>query len=79
MPEKLKTVQNSDDICVNQKLVELVKHIMALCYRYEGHRQPMMALIRANARAFTYYQGFMKKFNSLCDVVDQQGGTFCEP
>ena len=38
-------VPNWDTTYVTQDLIELVKATKSLCYKYEGHRHPVMALV----------------------------------
>jgi hypothetical protein len=44
-----------------------------------------MTLVRAKGRSVSFHQGtmgdteFMDRFNTICDVVVQQGGSFSEP
>ena len=84
MRNHLKTLPNWDTTYVTQDLIELIKATKSLCYKYEGHRHPVMALVRAKSRVFTLFQGsmydanFMECFNAQCAVVEQQGGQFSE-
>ena len=45
MRNRLKTVPNWETTYVTQDLIELVKATKSLCYKYEGHRHPVMALV----------------------------------
>ena len=84
MRNRLKTVRNWENISTTQNVIELVKATKALCYKYEGHRHPTMALVRAKSRVYTCFQGsmgdaeFAERFNSVVSIVEQQGGQFSE-
>ena len=47
MRANLKTVSDWNVVYMDQNLIELVKNLKALYNRYEGHRKPTMALVRA--------------------------------
>ena len=40
----------------NKDLTRLMKAIKSLCYKYEGHCMPMMAVVRAKAKLYNYPQ-----------------------
>ena len=62
----------------------MVKGLKFICYTLEGHHKPTMLIVRGKSCVNMIYQvqmvgiKFMDGFNSLCNLMTQQVGTFCE-